>query len=221
MGGLHCLGYQLQEPLQRKDESKASEAYFVWLAGAYCCRVHPTKSQPPPPPLPPRAATTNTDAVKAEPPDGDSGGEQQQANPSSTSKAAELSLMPAMPGEPLGYSNTRVGQLVVRGPDWAAADGDDDGGAGRIGVVMCVTPAAMAAASPALRNGAPNSACPQPQSQSPQQQPASGGAQVVTVRWCKTGLETTANVRGGTAGSRKFCVAVMEVDVVLLADDGA
>ncbi|KAG2443048.1 hypothetical protein HYH02_009463 [Chlamydomonas schloesseri] len=93
-----------------------------------------------------------------------------------------------MPGDPLGYTNTRVGQLVVRGPDWAAkTDGDDDGGAGQPPVAA----AAVAASSSSSSSG--------------------GGMQVVTVKWCKTGLETTAHVRGGTAGSRRFCVAVMDV----------
>ncbi|KAG2442882.1 hypothetical protein HXX76_002961 [Chlamydomonas incerta] len=122
----------------------------------------------------------------------------------------ELSLMRAMPGEPLGYSNTRVGQLVVRGPDWAKADADDDGGAGCIGVVTCATPATAATTKPAAAPAAAAAAA-LPFLAATAAAAGGGQQQVVVVKWCKTGLETTANVRGGTAGSRKFCVAVMDV----------
>ena len=98
-------------------------------------------------------------------------------------QAVEVSLMTATAGEPLGYTNTRVGQLVVRGADWAAKDGDDDGGAGHLGVVESVVSAGAAA-----------------------------GVQTVRVRWLKTGVETEAQLQGGKpAGCRTFCVAVVDI----------
>ncbi|KAG2442895.1 hypothetical protein HXX76_002972 [Chlamydomonas incerta] len=90
--------------------------------------------------LPGGSATATAPARETQPP-AEPPAEAEPLAPAVAYKAVEVSLMTATAGEPLGYSNARIGQLVVRGPDWAG--GADDGGDGHLGVVEMVSDVAV------------------------------------------------------------------------------